>query len=96
MLALEWSSRALNDLDRLDAFLHDKNERAADDAIAAILQAANDLRDFPLIGRVLSEDAPAYRQLPVPFSNSGYMILYRVLDDAVEIQAIKHMREAGY
>ena len=96
MYELEWSERALADLDRLDAFLFAKNPRAADAAVDTIMAAAEELRHFPRIGRPLSDDDPEHRELPVPFSNSGYVILYHWVDDTVEIQAIRHMREAGY
>jgi plasmid stabilization system protein ParE len=96
MYQLEWSRRALADLDRLDAFLFVKNARAAEAAIDTILAAADELRHFPLIGRPLSDDEPEYRELPVPFSNSGYVLLYRWLNDVVEVQAVKHMREDQY
>jgi plasmid stabilization system protein ParE len=96
MYQLEWSRRALADLDRLDAFLFAKNPRAAGAAIDTILAAADELRDFPLIGRALSDDEPEYRELPIAFSNSGYLLLYRWRNDIVEIQAVKHMREDQY
>ena len=96
MPSLEWSRRALADLDRLDNFLFAKSPRAADAAIAAILAAAEDLRTFPGIGRPLSDEMPDYRELVIAFSDSGYVLLYRVIGDIVEVQAVKHMREAGY
>ena len=95
MHRVEWSTRALADLDRLDALLFAKNPRAADAAIDAIMAASEELRHFPLIGHALSEDSE-YRELAIPFSNSGYVLLYRWADETVEIQAVKHMREAGY
>ena len=95
MHPLEWSDRAIADLDRLEAFLFAKSPQAADAAVDTIFLATEELRHFPLIGRPLSDDDPEYRELPVPFSNSGYVILYRA-DTVVEIEAIKHMREAGY
>jgi len=64
--------------------------------MAAIFAAANDLRTFPGIGRPLSDETPDHRELVIPFSDSGYVLLYRVLGDIVDIQAVKHMREAGY
>ena len=96
MYWLEWSDRAIADLDRLEAFLFAKSPQAADAAVDAIFAATEELRDFPLIGRALSDDVSEYRELSVPYSNSGYVILYRWADTVVEIQAIKHMREVSY
>lgn len=83
-------------LGRLHAFLNANNPRAATAAAALILLSTSELGEFPFRGRPLSEDEPQYREFLVPFSNSGYVVLYRVDDDRVEIQAVKHMREAGY
>ena len=96
MHRLEWADRALSDLGRLQAFLHAKNPRAASTAIDTILGVPNKLRQFPLIGPALSDESPEYRELPIPYSNSGYTILYVVGDGVVEIQAVKHMREETY
>jgi addiction module RelE/StbE family toxin len=94
---LEWSNRALADLDRLDAFLHDKTRQAAADAIDTILAAVNHLLAFPLSGRSLSEDEDDVdRELIVPFSNSGYVVLYVFDGESVEIHRVRHQREAGY
>ena len=96
MRTLEWTDRALADLDRLDNFLFAKSPRAAEAAVATILAAAEDLRAFPGVGRPLADEAVEYRELVIPFSDGGYVLLYRVLDALVEVQAIRHMREAGY
>jgi plasmid stabilization system protein ParE len=96
MAKVEWSFRAREDLERLRAFLNANNPRASTAATALILLSTSDLREFPLRGRPLSEDEPEYREFIVPFSNSGYVVLYRFDDDTVEILAVKHMREAGY
>lgn len=96
MPKVEWSFRAREDLARLRAFLNASNPRAATAATELILLSTSDLDEFPFRGRPLSEDELEYREFLVPFSNSGYVVLYRVDKDRVEIQAVKHMREAGY
>lgn len=95
---LQWTEEAFADLDRLEAFLYSKSPSAAEEAIDTILAAIDDLRVFPLIGRSVSdadEDSP-YREFIVPFSNSGYLVLY--VDDGrtVEIHRVRHQSEAGY
>ena len=76
MVRVEWSELAFADLERLDSFLRPKNPHAADDAYLAVYQAAAQLADFPQIGRPADDMPGGYRELPVPFSNSGYIILY--------------------
>lgn len=96
MARVVWSFHAREDLERLHAFLNANSPRAASAAIELILLSTSDLHDFPLRGRPLSEDDPEHREFLVPFSNSGYVILYRIDGNDIEIQAVKHMREAGY
>ena len=95
---LQWTQEAFADLDRLEAFLYGKSSNAAIEAIDTILTAIQDLRDFPLIGRSLhnEDEDDAYRELIVPFSNSGYLVLYFYDGQTVEIHRVRHQREAGY
>jgi toxin ParE1/3/4 len=95
VVLVEWSDLAFADIDRLDAFLRRKNPRAADDAYFAIYQAAARLADFPEIGRPAADMPSGYRELPVPFSNSGYVILYN-FDQWVSVVRVRHQSEAGY
>lgn len=91
-----WSDKALADVRRLHAFLHDKSPAAASAALDTILLAVFEISNFPSIGRPLSDEEADYRELPVPFSNSGYVVLYKFDGTILEIQSIRHMREAGY
>jgi plasmid stabilization system protein ParE len=67
---------------------------AAARAVATILAAADGLSLFPNRGRAALEDG--YRELPVKYSGSGYLVLYQVKPDIVRIIRVRHMREAGY
>jgi plasmid stabilization system protein ParE len=90
-----WKSQALHDVNRLVGFLLPKNPTAAARAFKAIEDAALRLGEFPSIGRPLVDMPTGYRALLVPFSSSGYRILY--LDaDPIEILAVRHMREDQY
>ena len=95
MARVEWSEGAFADIERLYAFLHPKNPRAAGEAYFAIYQAAGQLEDFPEIGRPALDLPRGYRELPVPFSTGGYVILY-YYDDWVSILRVRHQREDGY
>lgn len=92
---MNWSSGALTDLRRLNDFLADKNAPAAARAMNAILEGVLALDEFPQAGRP-AEDRIPYRELLVRFSNSGYVVLYRIEDGQVTIVAVRHQREAGY
>jgi plasmid stabilization system protein ParE len=91
-----WNARSLRDLDRLEAFLWDKNPRAAGQAIVAIVAATRTLAEFPQAGRTADDLDLEHRELLVAFGRSGYVIFYRVADDYVEVLAVRHQFEAGY
>lgn len=95
MVRVEWSELAFADLERLDSFLRPKNPRAADKAYFAIYEAAAQLGEFPEIGRPVPEMPRGYRELPVPFSGSGYVILY-YFDEWISVVRVRHMREGDY
>jgi toxin ParE1/3/4 len=91
-LVVSWA--AVADLERLRAFLADKNPAAARDAVAALVAAAESLHSFPQRGRPVG--APNIRELIVPFGRSGYVLRYAysaATDEAV-ILRIWHGREA--
>lgn len=90
-----WQPRALDDVRERVGFLLPKNPTAALRAFAVIEEAVLRLSEFPEIGRPMPEMPLGYRELLVPFSSSGYRILY-LATDRVEILAVRHMREAGY
>jgi plasmid stabilization system protein ParE len=91
---LRYLSAALDDIDRLHAFLKEKNPAAADAAVAKIRNAARSLvesspeRGTP-IGRA------GFRQLFVRFGRGSYVVRYRVhsAKDELIIVRIWHGRE---
>jgi plasmid stabilization system protein ParE len=92
MIRVVWSTGALADIDRLVAFLKAKSLLAAADAYDAIIKAVERLPEFPSKGTPALDVSSRHRRLFVPFSSSGYRILY--LDaDPIEILAVEHMRE---
>ena len=92
----EWSPDAVLDLKRLHEFLRPKSPRTADKAIATIRASLEVLLTFPDAGRVAEDSGIDHRELIVPFSRSGYVVTYKVHDEAIEIIDIRHQREAGY
>ena len=95
MAQIVYSRNGLADLERLYRFLADKNPDAALCAITTIRDKISVLSRHPRLGRVDSEQ-PEYRELLMPFGNSGYVARYRLDGGSVVILAIRHAREAGY
>jgi toxin ParE1/3/4 len=88
------SQTARADLERLRAFLSDKNPHAAGRAVAALTTAMLSLDAFRERGR--PSGVPGRRELVVPFGRSAYVMRYQYLPDAnqVIILRIWHGREA--
>lgn len=87
------SPDAAVDLDRLRAFLADKNPDAAQRAAVSLIQAIQSLDTFPDRGRPTgTEDV---RELIVPFGSSAYVVRYAHLaaEGEVIILRIWHGRE---
>jgi plasmid stabilization system protein ParE len=92
-LKLILSKAALADLNRLHAFLADKNPPAATRAVARICGAAERLLSSPGVGRVGPVDGT--RELVVPFGKSAYVIRYSYMTEANEVLILRiwHGRE---
>jgi toxin ParE1/3/4 len=86
------SRAALADLERLHAFLTDKNKAAADRAAAALIAAMQSLDSFPERGRPSGKDM---RELVVPFGGSNYVLRYACARDTDEVIILRvwHGRE---
>ena len=86
-----WLPEAVEDLNRLRAFIDPHNTEAAGRAAKTILTAANSLQDMPELGAPSSD---GYRTLTTPFGRGAYIIRYRYENDRVIIVRVKHSREA--
>lgn len=84
------SEVALADLDRLQAFLADKNDKAAKRAKGKLIDAIDSLSTFPERGRPLADGS--FRELMVPFGKSSYVIryVYRAALETVTITRVWH------
>ena len=96
MPRLIWSPTALRDVQRLYRFLAEKNVAAAQRAVATIREHAAVIAHQPGIGRPAVDMDPEYREWPIGFGDSGYVVLYRYHDRKAVILAVRHQREAGY
>lgn len=95
MPRLSWSPPALRDVQRLYRFLVGKNPDAAKRAVQAVRQGVKVLGQQPQVGRPIEDMAEAYREWQIDFGDSGYVVRYRVVTDAVIILAVRHQKEAG-
>ena len=94
---LRYTQTFYEDLDRLSDFLIERDPELAERAISAIQKALTILEDFPLMARRASADDPLLRELVIPFGSAGYVILFKVTDEAtVIVLAIRHQREEDY
>ena len=83
---------AVRDLARLDEFLRDKNDKAADAVSLLVEKALRRLERFPDLGKLL-DDHPGYRELYLPFGAAAYAIRYRHIESDVVIVRVWHSRE---
>jgi plasmid stabilization system protein ParE len=96
MPSLIWSEPALANIQRLYRFLAGKNLAAAQRAVKAIRDGVKILAQHPQVGRVVDDMDEAFRDWPVDFGDSGYVVRYRFDGKLVTILAVRHQKEAGF
>ena len=100
MPQVKFAPAALRDLEKLREFLRPKNPAAAKRA-AVITKAVKVLGQHPQIGRPVEEtdvNDPEYkyRELPIGFGDSSYVVLYRHDGELVTVLALRHQKEVAY
>ncbi|MBS4099163.1 MAG: type II toxin-antitoxin system RelE/ParE family toxin [Sulfuricella sp.] len=94
---VRFTASAREDLQRLFAFLLERDPVAARRARDAIEKAIGLLRDFPFTCRKAETDTPFLRELVIPFGATGYVALFEIEDDqTVTVLALRHQREDDY
>ena len=102
MPQVKFTPAALRDLEQLREFLRPKNPAAAKRAAAVVTKAVKVLGQHPQIGRPVEEtdlDVPeglTYRELPIGFGDSGYVVLYRHNGELVTVLALRHQKEVSF
>lgn len=88
---------AAQGLERCRRFLAEKNPQAAKRAGQAIEPQFALLETEPEVGRPF-DDLPEFRELLIPFGDTGYVALYHheVNAGSVYVLAFRHQKEAGY
>jgi addiction module RelE/StbE family toxin len=84
MARVDWSRRALRDLDLIQSYIAQFDPVAAARIVNELVDAGNGLNDFPNRGRLGTHGR---RELP---SVPPYIIRYRVGRDIVTIQSVRH------
>lgn len=96
MPRLVWSAPALASVQRLYRFLAGENVAAVRRAVKAIRAGVKILAAHPQVGRVVEDMDVAFRDWPVDFGDSGYVVRYRFSGEEVTILAVRHQKEAGF
>jgi len=90
---IKWLPEAVNDIERLHAFLKDKDAKAAARAASCILKGVHILKDSPRIGRPMPDET-GRRELFIAFGAGAYVLRYIPEDDStVVIIRVWHSRE---
>jgi len=92
LATLRFTPAALDDLERLAAFLRASDPVAAAETLPLILNGIKVLSSHPLIGRPIDVNR---RELLIYRGRSGYVAQYsfRLASDEVVVLAIRHQRE---
>jgi len=85
-MSVRWSPAAAENLSRIFDYIRPDNLFAAERVVRTIYDSAGSLESFPYRGRVGRVEGT--RELVLP--SLPFVIVYRVLEDAVEIAAVLH------
>ncbi len=96
MPQLVWTPSALNDVQRLYDFLKAKDAELAKQAAHIIREGVQVLSANPQLGRLFDDLDADYREWPIPFGKSGYLVLYHFNRNKVAVLAVKHQKEFEY
>jgi len=85
-MRLRYRVEAAADLEAIHSYIESENQAAAADVVMRIRPAVNRLSLFPKSGR--NGLVPGTRELVVP--NLPYIVVYRIVDDFVDVIAVAH------
>jgi plasmid stabilization system protein ParE len=94
---VRYTRQARDDLQRLYAFLLERDLQAAAKAREAIGKSIGFLQEFPFTCRKAIPGNPFLREMVIPFGSAGYVALFEIENnETVTILAIRHQREEDY
>jgi len=96
MPRLIWSQPALFDIQRLYRFLLEQDTESASRAVRVIRKGVKILAQQPHAGRPIDNMEPEYREWPIEFGGSGYIVMYHFDGQTAVIVAVRHQKEVGY
>jgi toxin ParE1/3/4 len=85
-MQIKWLHRALRNLEQAHSYILKENPKAAQELILKIQNAANQLKNYPFMGK--SGRIENTRELIIP--NTPYILIYRIKEETVEILRILH------
>jgi toxin ParE1/3/4 len=85
-LRIRWTNQASADLDNIEAYITQDSPRGAVKTVLGIIEAVEQLREFPALGR--AGRVVGTRELVLP--DQPYIVPYRVKDNIIEIIAVFH------
>lgn len=91
-LEIRYAKAALDDFQRLHAFLDKVDSNAAIRAVETLYDSISDLKNHPGLGRPYDVSRHV-REFVVKYKKTAYIIRYQTSDDAILILRIWHARE---
>jgi addiction module RelE/StbE family toxin len=85
-MQVKWLRRALRNLEQARNYVFQDNPTAAQELILKIQNAANQLQNYPFMGK--NGRVEGTKELII--SNSPYILIYRVKEESVEVLRILH------
>lgn len=92
MAKLLWLPEAKQDIARLHEFLLEKSPVAAQKMLDTLLQGADQLIEFPKIGKPMGDELQR-RELFVRFGAGSYVLRYRLDEENIVVIRTWHSRE---
>lgn len=92
-MRIEWSARALVDLDRFALFLEGQYPQLAKIVAAEIIDKAQVLLRHPQLGRLIY-DRDEYREVMLQVLNATYIFRYAYDGERLVMPRVFHSREA--
>ena len=95
---LKYTDESKLDLVRFSDFFLENAPHKATEAITKILETIDILKSSPVIGRYCETRKGDFRELTIPYGQSGYVALYSFDEqkDLVTVHVIRHQKELGY
>jgi addiction module RelE/StbE family toxin len=85
-MQVKWLRRALRNLEQARNYVFQDNPTAAQELIIKIQNAANQLQNYPFMGK--NGRVEGTKELII--SNSPYILIYRIKEESVEVLRILH------